>query len=72
MKDGSEAEPSAEYLELGTQGRALSLGSQTEWYPLHLLLITAMGLQELAALSWTADGRAEAQQTHTAHGREEP
>lgn len=72
MKDGSEAGSSAEYLGLGTQGRARSLDSQTEWYPLCLLLITAVGLQELAALSWTADGKAEAQQTHPVHSREEP
>ena len=66
MKDDSEAEPSAEYLELGTQGRVLSLGSPLR----RRLLITAVGLQEPAALTWAADGGAEAQQTHTAHSRE--
>lgn len=63
--------PQLRYLGLGTQGRMQSRGSQTEWYLLSLLRMTAVDLQELAALMSAADGRAEAQQTHTAHSREE-
>lgn len=63
--------PQLRYLGLGTQGRMQSRDSQTEWYPLSLLRMTAVDLQELAALMSAADGRAEAQQTHTAHSREE-